>query len=78
MLSTIVVQRPTIKPRNTAPVTKPMNTSIADKGGIKTSIMFPCTFDITNEEEVFENAFCTIVIITSPGPRKARNEMPPI
>lgn len=46
-----------------------MASSSADKGGISTSTMLPCTFEITSELELLAKAFCAIDIMIRPGTR---------
>ena len=65
--------KPTSKPRVTPPSVYENVSSYSDNGGIKTSTMFPCTFEIRIEEEVLAKAFCIIAMQTRPGARNSEN-----
>ena len=66
--------RPTSNPLVTPPSKYEKVNSYSDKGGIKTSTIFPCTFDIRIEEDVLAKEFCIIAIQMRPGARNSENE----
>ena len=66
--------RPTSSPLVIPPSKYEKVSSYSDKGGIKTSTIFPWTFDIRIEEEVLAKEFCIIAMHISPGARNSENE----
>ena len=65
---------PTSKPLVTPPSKYEKVNSYSDRGGIRTSTIFPCTFDMRIEEEVLAKEFCIIAMHISPGARNSENE----
>ena len=67
-------ERPTSKPLVMPPSKYEKVSSYSDNGGIKTSTIFPWTFDIRIDDEVLAKEFCIIAIQMSPGARNSENE----
>ena len=67
-------EKPTNRPLVTPPSKYEKVSSYSDRGGIRTSTIFPWTFDIRIEEEVLAKEFCIIAIQISPGARNSENE----
>ena len=73
---TKIEKKPTTTPLVIPPKIIEKVTSPGDNGGYSISTIFPWTFDIIKEEEVFAKAFCIICIAINPGTKKIVNLCP--
>ncbi|KAA8636982.1 hypothetical protein FZN37_004365 [Enterobacter hormaechei] len=62
---------PTANPRMMEAHTYAPNISQCDSGGSMMNTRLPVIFDWMSDDELFANAFCSTLIITRPGTRKA-------
>lgn len=62
---------PTASPRITEATTYAPNISQCDSGGSMMNTRLPVIFDWISDDELLANAFCSTLIITRPGIRKA-------
>lgn len=72
----VAVATATITPRVVAPAMKPRVSSPADSGGIRKSLVVPCTLATISEDEELANAFWITVSMIRPGTRKSGKGMP--